>query len=214
MSLKTTLVNVIAIAIIVVLPHTELFPNFLYSIPVLLLVWMLLKYSDETFADLGFSFKRFQPKAITIGALVAIFTLSFMQLIFFPVLDQFVTFEATEVSLYDFLRENQWQFIFILVMGWLIGGLYEEIVFHGFIFSRLERSLQGRYATPLSFIITAIIFGAYHIQLGVDGLLNAFLVGAVYLALFVYFKRNLWYSICCHGVYNSIVIILIYFGYL
>ena len=99
-------------------------------------------------------------------------------------------------------------------MGWLIGGLYEEIVFHGFIFTRLEKMIKGKYTTSLSFLITASIFGAYHIQLGVDGLINAFVVGTVYLALFLFFKRNLWYSIICHGVYNSIVMTLIYYGYL
>lgn len=214
MSTKETIINIIGIVLIVVLPHTGIFPNFIYSIPILLFVWFALKSFNLTFYDIGFSFKRFKPKSILIGSLVAILTLSFMQLIFFPVLEHFVTFKETDVELYNFLRENQWQFIFIIIMAWLIGGLYEEIVFHGFIFHSLEKLFKGKYATQISFIITAILFGIYHVQLGVDGLINAFLVGTVYLAVFLYFKRNLWYSICCHGIYNTIVITMIYHGYL
>jgi len=137
-----------------------------------------------------------------------------MQLVFFPTLEYFVTFEETDVGLYDFIRENQWQYFFIIIMGWLVGGLYEEMVFHGFIFSRLEKIIPGNYATAIAFLGTSIVFGLYHFQLGAAGLINAFIVGAVYFALFLFYKRNLWYPIICHGTYNTIVITLIYYGYL
>ncbi|MEQ6125350.1 CPBP family intramembrane glutamic endopeptidase [Pseudotenacibaculum sp. MALMAid0570] len=214
MNLKETIINIIAIVLIVVLPHTGIFPNFIYSIPILLFVWFALKSSNQTFYDIGFSFKRFKPKSILIGSIIAILTLSFMQLIFFPILEHFVTFKETDVDLYNFLKENRGQYFFILIMGFLIGGIYEEIVFHGFIFSSLEKIFKGKYATKISFFLTAVLFGIYHIQLGIDGLINALLVGTVYLTLFLYFKRNLWYSIFCHGIYNTIVITMIYHGYL
>jgi membrane protease YdiL (CAAX protease family) len=137
-----------------------------------------------------------------------------MQLIFFPILENFIVFEGTEIGLHAFIKGNKWQYFFIIIMGWLVGGFYEEIVFHGFIFSRLEKMIKGKYATEIAFIGTAIIFGAYHYQLGAAGLINALIVGAVYLGLFLFFKRNLWYSIFCHGVYNTIVITLIYHGFL
>lgn len=54
-----------------------------------------------------------------------------MQLIFFPALEYFVVFEENDIELYDFLRKNKWNYFFIIIMGWLVGGLYEEIVFHG-----------------------------------------------------------------------------------
>ena len=214
MNIKKLLLHILAIGVIIFLPHTEQIPNFLYSIPILFLVWLVLKYSKTTFSDIGFSLSRFELRSILIGSIVAACTLAFMQLIFFPVLENFVTLEETDVELYEFLRESKGQFIFILIMGWLIGGFYEEIVFHGFIFSSLEKIIGGKYATHMSFALTALIFGIYHIQLGAAGLINALIVGAVYLGVFLYFKRNLWYSIFCHGIYNTFVITLIYYGYL
>jgi membrane protease YdiL (CAAX protease family) len=209
-----TILSIIAIGIIIFLPHAELIPFFGYSIPVLLFIWFVLKYSKETFSDIGFIIKQLKPKSILIGGLVAVLTLAFMQLIFHPVLDFFVSLEYKDAGLNDTIQGGKLQFFIMVIMGWLIGGFYEEIVFHGFIFTRLEKMFKGKYSTYISFVITSAIFGVYHIQLGASGLINALVVGAVYLALFLYFKRNLWYSIICHGFYNTMVMILIYFDYL
>lgn len=214
MRINEILLNIITISVIVILPHTELIPNFGHSVPIFVLVWLILKYSNETFSNIGFSLKQFKPKSILIGSLVALLTLSFMQLIFFPVLENFVVFEDTEVGLHAFIKGNLGQYLIIIIMGWIVGGFYEEIVFHGFIFSRLEKMIQGKYATTIAFIGAATIFGAYHYQLRGAGLINALIVGTVYLGLFLFYKRNLWYSIFCHGAYNTIVITLIYNGYI
>lgn len=214
MNIYRTILSVIAIGAIVFLPYAELIPFFGYSIPILLFIWLVLKYSNETFSDIGFSFKQFKPESILIGGLVAVLTLAFMQLIFHPVLDFFVSLEYKDAGLKDTIQGGNLQFFIMLVMGWLIGGFYEEIVFHGFIFTRLEKMIKGKYSTHISFVITAVIFGVYHIPLGAAGLINALVIGIVYLALFLYFKRNLWYSIICHGFYNTMVMTLIYYDYL
>ena len=130
MRINEILLNIITISVIVILPHTELIPNFGYSVPIFVLVWLILKYSNETFSNIGFSLKQFKPKSILIGSLVALLTLSFMQLIFFPVLENFVVFEDTEVGLHAFIKGNLGQYLIIIIMGWIVGGFYEEIVFH------------------------------------------------------------------------------------
>lgn len=206
--------SLLAIAAIVVLPHLGLIPNFGYSIPILLFVWLVLKHNGEKFSDIGFSFKSIKLSAALIGSIAAVAILSIMQLLVFPVLEHFVEFESTELGLYDFIKANKAQFLIIVVMGWLIGGFYEEIVFHGFIFTRLEKMIPGKYATATGFVVTCILFGAYHLQMGSEGAFNALVVGVVYQGLFLYFKRNLWASIICHGVYNTIVMTLIYLGHL
>lgn len=214
MNIYKTILNVIAIGTIVFLPHAELIPFFGYSIPILLFTWLVLKYSNETFSDIGFSLKQFKPKYILIGGLLAVLTLAFLQLIFHPVLDLLVSLEYNDAGLNDTIQGGKIQFFIMAIMGWLIGGFYEEIVFHGFIFTRLEKMFNGKYSVLISFAITSIIFGIYHVQLGPSGVINALVGGAIYLAIYLYFKRNLWYSIICHGFYNTMVMTLIYFDYL
>ena len=215
MNLKNILLTVVAIAIVTILPHLGLIPfPFGHCIPILLFVWLYLKYHEENFADLGFKWKSFSFKSVLIGCLSAILIFTFLQLIFFPILESFIEFENVDNKLYDQIRENTGFYIFILIMGWIVGGLYEEIVFHGFIFYRLEKVIPGKYATILGFLITSIIFGLYHFQLGSAGVINAFLAGATYHALVLYHKRNLWYGIFCHAAFDTIAITFLYLGYL
>lgn len=212
-----TLFTVFTILFIAIFPHLGLvnfFPMF-YTVPVLLLVWVNLKVNKETFSDINFRFKDISFKSLLIGILASILIYIFMRNIFFPFLELFVTFQESDFSLYDDLRQKGTaHYLFILVLGWIVGGLYESIVFHAFTFYQLEKITGGKYKTVISFIITSLIFGLYHYQLGTADMINAFVIGILYLSLFLFYKRNLWYSIFCHAAYNSIAITLLHLGYI
>jgi membrane protease YdiL (CAAX protease family) len=98
-------------------------------------------------------------------------------------------------------------------MGWLIGGIYEEIVFHGFIFTRLEKLFKPKNVLIICFLLTNILFAFYHWQLGISGMINAFIAGMVYHALMLRYKRNIWYAVFCHGIFDTIGLTFIYLGY-
>lgn len=214
MPLKEIVFSIIAIIIVVIVPHSGIIPiAFGYSIPILIFIWLFLKRQKENFESLGFSFKRFGIKPILIGVLSGIVIFSFLTWIFFPLLEK-VT-DLAPVNLGDFakLKGNTGFYIFLLFMSWIIGGFYEELVFHGFIFSRLEKIMAGNYATIISFLLTNLIFALYHLQLGTSGVINALIAGAFYQALMLYYKRNMWYAIICHAVYDTIALTFIYGGY-
>ena len=204
------LLRILAILIAVLLPHVPLLPFFSYSLVVIAVVWLFLKYDRTSFADIGFSTSKFKKQALLYGVLAAFVIVGFTQLISFPIIEWIFEFPETQVDLYDKLKGNTGFYLSMLVMAWLIGGLYEEIIFRGFIFFQLKRIIGGKYSNQISFMFTSIVFGLYHLQLGPVDTLNAFLVGIAYHLLFLRFKGNLWYSIVCHGTYNSIVITLLY----
>lgn len=212
-----TLFTVFTILFIAIFPHLGLvnfFPMF-YTVPILLLVWINLKINKETFSDINFRFKDISFKSLLIGIIVSILIYIFMRNIFFPFLELFVTFQESDFSLYDDLRQKGTaHYLFILILGWIVGGLYESIVFHAFTFSQLEKIIGGKHKTLVSFIITSLIFGAYHYQLGAGDMINAFVIGIIYLGMFLFYKRNLWYTIFCHAAYNSIAITLLHLGYI
>lgn len=216
-NIKTILSTIFAIAFIVIMPHTgfiSFFP-FGYTIPIIIFAWLFLKTNKESFKSIGFNLKSIGIKPVMIGLLSAILILLFMRLIFFPILEVFIEFKPVDVDLYNDIRNNGIEyFIFIIISSWLVGGIYEEIIFHAFIFTRLEKIIKGKFKTVICFFITALIFGLYHLQLGTADTINALLVGAGYLGLFLFYKRNLWYAIFCHGFYNTIVITLLYLGYI
>ena len=125
MKLFKTILNIIAIASILLLPYTGIIPSFGYSIPILIIVWFALKYSNESFADIGFSLKHFEPKSILIGAVVAALTLFFMQLAFLPGIELIASLEYKDSGLTDTIQEGPVQYLVMVVFGLLIGGIYE-----------------------------------------------------------------------------------------
>lgn len=211
--LKNTLLALLVIAFVTLFPHTGLIPvPFGYTVPVLLLIGFYLKKTGHPFSHTGFRFRDFSVKAVMTGTVAGVLIFLFMSKVFFPLLSQLVSLPATQVDMYDQLRGNTGFYIFLLVMGWLVGGLYEEIVFHGFIFTEIEKRLPARNAQWISFLITNLLFGAYHLQLGYEGTINALLAGMGYHAAILLNRRNLWYGIIAHGVFDTIALTMLYLG--
>ena len=208
------ILSLLVIVIIAVFPHLGLLPGFSYAVPILLVVWLSLKQFRERFSNLMFRWKGLSWHAAFTGVLAGILLFSFLQLAFWPVLDSALNFEESDADIYRFLKESPLTFGITLAMGWLIGGVYEEIVFHGFMFTRFEKMLPGKNPTLVAFLLTNIIFGAYHLQLGYPGAVNALLAGMAYNGIAIYFNRNLWYAIICHGTYNTLTITFIYLEYI
>ena len=208
------LLTLFAIAFVVLIPHSGVIPiPFGYSIPVLIFIWLFLKRSKENFSSIGFSFNRFEVKSVLIGTVTAILLFSFLNWVFFPLLVKIIPLPLANLGDIAKVKGNPGFYIFILAMGWVIGGFYEEIVFHGFIFTRLEKLIPGKYTLVIAFLLCNVIFALYHLQLGSQGVINAFVAGCVYHALMLRYKRNMWYAIICHAVFDSIALTFIYAGY-
>lgn len=214
-NLLKTFITVLVIAFCFFFPHLGLFPIFIYPLIVLLVVWLFLKFiSRENFKDLLFSFKRFNPISILIGIFVAVLLTCFFKFIWNPAINYFIP--AGEINLTDFsnVRHNTANYVFIMFMALLVGGFYEEIIFHGFIFTRIEKFLNNRHAIPVAVVVTNVIFGAYHFQQGIKGVLLTTIAGLAYHLVILKFKRNLWYGLFAHAFFDFIGLTFIYIGYL
>jgi len=211
---KKIIYILLAIGFIFFFPHLGIIPiPFGYAIVITVAAWFFLKTTHENFSDLGFSFKRFESKAIVIGAIAAVLIFVFLQYLFFPVLSRIIHLEKANLDDFKQVRHHVFNYIFFLLLSFLGGGFYEELIFHGFIFTRLEKIIPGKHKMPASFLLTNIIFGLYHFQLGTSGVLNAFLAGSAYHAVMIKYNRNLWYSFFAHGFFDTIAFTYIYLGY-
>jgi len=193
--LTEILLSIFAIAIVFIIPHSGIIP---------------LPFA---YCSLGFNLKHFEIKAVIVGTIAGVFLFAFINYVFFPLLEKIVKLPAADLGGFNKVRHNTPFYIFILAMGWIVGGFYEEIVFHGFIFTRLEKIIPGKKAVIISFWVSNIIFALYHLQLGTEGVINAFIAGVGYHALMLYYKRNIWYAIFCHAVFDTIALTYIYLGY-
>ena len=77
----------------------------------------------------------------------------------------------------------------------------EELVMRGYLLTRLERLLRS---TGLAILITAALFGSYHVYQGTIGLVGATAVGLVYGTAFC-LQRRLWPVCIAHAMWNFIV---------
>jgi membrane protease YdiL (CAAX protease family) len=195
------------------------FPHFgggilVYPVIVSLVLFAYMKFiAKEGLNDLLFSMKRFEWTAVWIG-LVGAFALSaFFRFAWGPLIEMILPAQKIDLSDFNYIKGNTGNYIFILFIAFIVGGIYEEIVFHGFIFTRLEKLFPGKYANPVAFGLTTLIFGAYHFQQGIVGILLTMVAGAVYHILILKFKRNLWYGVFIHTFFDFIGLTMIYLGY-
>src|SRR5580765_6448141 len=206
--------SILTIAFCFFIPHYANLTIFIYPIVILFVVWLFLKYvSRETFADIFFSFKRFEIKAIWIGIIAAILLSLFFRFAWDPFINSILPSGKIDLSDFASIRNSPVNYIIILIIALVVGGFYEEIIFHGFIFTRLEKIFKpGKWATSAAFTLTTVIFGLYHFQQGIKGILLTAIAGAVYHALILKFNRNLWYGVFVHAFFDFIGLTLIYLG--
>ncbi len=96
-----------------------------------------------------------------------------------------------------------WQFILLLILGGVIVPLKEELVFRGLIYPPLRKGFgKGR-----GIMLTALFFGIMHFD--IIRFLPLFLGGAV-LAWLYEKTQSLWPSIVAHGIWNTLMTILMW----
>ncbi len=157
----------------------------------------------QSWRDLGFvkdGFLAAVPQGIKWGGglFVAVMVLGIFSSVFYP----------REPELQDFakillLADSSGEFFLAFIMGVVLAPLGEEIYFRGFLYP----ALRQRFGVKIGIILTAVLFSFLHfdfyrfIPIGVGGL------GLTYL----YEKSgNIWTTIIAHGVWNGIMIILIF----
>ena len=207
-------ISLLLIAFGILFMHFGGFPMFISPAIILTVIWLFLKFiSKENFSALLFSFTRFELKAVWAGAAAAIVLAVFFQFLWGPLIDKILPNEKIDLRAFDSIRGNIYNYIFILLTALLVGGFFEEIFFHGFIFTRFEKMFRGKFSVVISVILSNIIFGMYHYQMGVKEIFLATIAGVAYHFLILKFNRNLWYGLFFHSFFDFIGLTQIYLGY-
>jgi uncharacterized protein len=207
------IISLLIIAFAFFFPHYGGFPFFSYAVIVLLVIWLFLKYiSKESFKNIFFSFKDFKSKAIWLGAIAAIILFVLLQYAIMPLTQKFFPNRTINLHDYDFIKGNFVNYTLVMIAALIVGGFYEELVFHGFIFTRLEK-IFNKHQTIIAFILTAIIFAVYHFQQGILGMINAGIAGCAYNTFILKNNRNLLYGLFFHAFYDFIGLSFIYAGH-
>ncbi|MFC7537274.1 CPBP family intramembrane glutamic endopeptidase [Sphingomonas sp. GCM10030256] len=112
------------------------------------------------------------------------------------------------------LTGNTGLYIYLLVVvAWGSAAFGEELVFRGFLQSRLELVFgTTRVPAVLAVLTQAVIFGALHSYQGAGGAITAGTTGLIIGLVYIAGGRNLWAPIILHGLIDTVSLSAIYFG--
>lgn len=122
-------------------------------------------------------------------------------------------FGGPDYSRFSILSGNAKLLVVWLVLIWSIVAFGEEIIGRGFLIDRLLVALEGTFNPPLlAIVLSAMIFGSVHFYQGLAGIVDNTCTGIIFGTLYVNQRRKLWSNVFSHGLIDSIVILIFYFG--
>lgn len=142
-----------------------------------------------------------------LGVLIELSTEIFLNPIIENITDSKIDLSAVDLS-------SVWAYLTWIVVGFVLGGLLEEILFRGFLITRISKFLTAsKIRDLLALIITSILFGLCHLYQGWSGVISTGIIGFIFGIIFLAFHKNLWYAILTHGFVNATALTILYFGY-
>jgi membrane protease YdiL (CAAX protease family) len=208
-SIKQQFFSGFIILFLLFFPHYVPLPFYTYVVVCLGVIIFYLKKENKSLEDIGLKRHGLTIHTFYIGLLSALFWIAFNKWIYHPFIMHFFTVDPyTE---YDFIRKNLSNLIITIIAAWVVGGFYEEIVFRGFIQSTLKRWFNNsNHAFWPAGILTSILFGLYHWQQGIFGIISSAFGGLLWSFLLFRYKGNLWYPIISHAIFDTIALSMIY----
>ena len=122
-------------------------------------------------------------------------------------------FGKIDLSEVSGLQGNFVNYIVFILLGWILGGFCEEIIFRGYLLKRLAIIFgDTNKAWLLSAVIISIVFGFAHNYQGPSGIIVTAIIAFLLGLIFIFNKNNLIVLVLIHGLYNMIAITLVYLG--
>ncbi len=160
--------------------------------------------------ELGFH----RPKSWTMVLLlsvclsIVVFLISYFALL--PIIER-LTGTKLDVGMFESIRDNHLMLVSSLGLGWVVGGLVEEIVFRSFIIRGFAKIATDKIGVILGVLVSASLFGYLHTYQGITGQILTGFVGLILAIIFVINKRSIWLNVFTHGFINTISMIMLYF---
>ena len=130
-----------------------------------------------------------------------------------PLIARVTSAELPDVSAFRSLAGDGRRLAFWLALTWTLAAFAEEMVFRGWLMTRLAEI--GRFSTA-GWIAAALgssaLFGAIHLYQGASGMIATGLSGFVFACVYLAMGRNLWASIVAHGFMDTVGFVMVYLG--
>ncbi len=185
--------------------RAQLLVQALSKIPLLLLIYLLLRFRRETIAAIGLKTPPGWARALSLGAFLGAG-------IFIAVLLLERAGLHRDLSAFSFVQGNLELAIYQSIYVAVAAGFFEEFVFRGFLFQRLALLFGGsRAAWIIACVVQATIFGYAHAYQNPNGMFLTGAIGLLFGFVFLRCGRNLWVPIIAHAFYDVARTVMFYF---
>ncbi len=120
--------------------------------------------------------------------------------------------KGADMTQYDYLRGNVPLLLLSLVGVYVVSSFGEEVVYRGFLITRLEQLFGGATRSRVigAVIVSSIIFGFAHYKWGAMGIGQTTCMGAALAISFLWTERNLWPLVLAHAYMDSLLLIQLF----
>jgi uncharacterized protein len=178
----------------------------------LLLGWLSLWLRGEGWRGVGLKRPARWSRALLLGTAVGAGYQLFSLYVLEPPL-VWLTGEPADLSQFAAVKGNVFLLSFFLAIVWTFAAFGEELVYRGYLMNRVAGLAGGGGAAwALSLLVVSVLFGVLHAYQGITGVIDNVLAGLVYGALYLWSGRNLWAPIIAHGVYDTVALLLMFWG--
>ena len=194
-------------------PYFDAYAGTASLIATLIILTIYIRRLDQTWGSMGLcTLPRLKEKLIVLPqALVIVVTVLISIVILTKSLEAVgLTFMSEpiegEIERWGDIQGNLQLYLVLITLSWISAGFGEEMFFRGFLITRLKTALGDIYlSSAISVLLAALLFGYVHFYYqGLTGLVNAGVIGVIFGAYFLLYKRNLWPLIIAHGFINSL----------
>lgn len=173
------------------------------TLVILLIAAVSLGVRREGPATLGFQ-RTGRPWRVAAEVLLLTVGWTVVQLaVIMPALNH-ATGQKQDLSDFAELEGDLGLLVVLLVVSWTIAAFGEEIVYRGYLFTRVTDVLGSRAVAVLAAaVLSSILFGLAHTEQGALGIVITFLDGLFFCALRLHY-RTLIAPVLAHGFNNTI----------
>lgn len=203
--LAASIAGLIIAALLFQSPYASPFGTLLGVVAAILFIQL----RGEALSNFGF---KSAGLGATMLVTIAIFACAVALFLFLePVLER--AFGPIDFSIFRPLEGNLGLFILMIAVSWIGAAFGEEVVYRGFVMTRLAQIFSlSSFGWIVAAIIQAAIFALLHSYQGWVGVIEIFVLAIVFAIAYLFTGRSLVPVIVAHGVIDTYAMTDFYLG--
>ena len=185
------------------------------NILMLIMVWAGIRLRGETWKDFGLTFNPVSWKTgfKTFLLSLLVFVLAVSAFLLGSIIMANITGipEGTDLSSYDYLKDNIWMLILTLIGVYIVSSFGEEVIYRAFLINRISQlGFDEKKGRVIAIILSSVIFGLVHFDWGPMGIVQTGFMGLALGICYIKLKKRLWILILAHAYMDTILMVQMY----